>query len=73
MKIEQMLPKVILLYKDSNLQQRWISEVNQSTIFSKEIIEKYISEKKNKWKKYTSENDIVRSSEQSEKNTRRPL
>jgi len=65
LKVQSMLPKFLILYKDINLQQRWISEVGELTGFSKEIIEKYISEKKNKWKIYkdTSENDIVRSSE----------
>lgn len=65
LKIQSMLPKFLILYRDINLQQRWISEVSEFTGFSKEIIEKYISEKKNRWKIYrkTSENDIVRSSE----------
>ena len=69
LKIQSMLPKFLILYKDIDLQQRWISEVGELTGFSKEIIEKHVSEKKNKWKIYgkASENDIVRSSEQSEK------
>ena len=49
-KVSSMLPKMILLYRDSELQQRWISEVNQSTGFPKAIIEKYVLEKKAKWK-----------------------
>ncbi len=57
--VEQMLPKVLLLYKDSELQQRWISEVEKHTCFSRETIEKYVNEKKDRWK--PSENDIVRS------------
>lgn len=50
--VEQMLPKVIILYKDSQLQQRWISEVLQLTGFKKEIIEKYLKEKQNKWRNF---------------------
>ena len=45
-----MLPKVLLLYKDSQLQQRWISEVEKNTNFSYEQIEKYVQDKKKKWK-----------------------
>lgn len=64
LKIESMLPKFLILYKDIDLQQRWISEVSSLTGFSKKTIEKYVYLKKNKWKKYaSSENDIVRSSE----------
>jgi len=48
-KVKEMLPKLILLYKDSQLQQRWISEVSQLTDFSQEVIEKYMIEKKSKW------------------------
>ena len=64
-KVVEMLQKVLIIYKDHNLQQRWISEVSELTGFSKVIIEKYIAQKKNKWKIYKkiSENDIVRSSE----------
>lgn len=51
-KVESMLPKVLLLYKNSNLQQRWISEVNKLTGFSFPVIEKYVNEKKNKWKNF---------------------
>jgi len=47
-----MLSKVILLYKDQNLQQRWISEVNKLTGFSFPVIEKYLNEKKSKWKNF---------------------
>jgi len=48
-KIPSMLPKVLLLYKDSQLQQRWISEVSHLTGFSEKLIKKYIEEKKSKW------------------------
>ncbi len=51
-KVEQMLPKVLLLYKDSELQQRWISEVESATNFSRETIEKYVKEKKARWKSF---------------------
>lgn len=47
-----MLPKVILLYKDSQLQQRWISEVIHNTKFSREVVEKYLLEKKDKYKRF---------------------
>ncbi len=50
--VEQMLPKVLLLYKDSELQQRWISEVEQATGFSQEILKRYVEEKKAKWKAF---------------------
>jgi len=50
--VEQMLPKAILLYTDDQLQQRWISEIEQLSNFSRETIEKYVSSKKNKWKKF---------------------
>ena len=50
--IVSMLPKVILLYKDQNLQQRWISEICQLTQFSRQIIEKYLAKKKKKWQMF---------------------
>lgn len=56
--VEQMLPKVILLYKDNQLLERWISEVVNLTGFSEDIVRKHIELKKNKWKAF-SENDIV--------------
>lgn len=52
LEVEELLPKVIILYKDLQLQQRWISEIAKSTKFSEEIIQKYVSGKKNKWKAY---------------------
>lgn len=45
-----MLRKVILLYHDSNLQQRWISEVIQRAPFSPRIIQKCYREKLSKLK-----------------------
>ena len=51
-KVSSMLPKVILLYKDSQLQQRWISEICQTTKFPKKTVERYLREKKSKWKNF---------------------
>ncbi len=51
-KTASMLPKVLLLYKDSQLQQRWISEASQLTGFSRKIIEQCLVEKKIKWKNF---------------------
>lgn len=63
LKVEQMLPKFILLYHNRQLQQRWISEVSRLSGFTPTVIEKYYQHKKQKWKKYAdSENDIVQSS-----------
>lgn len=50
--VASMLPKVLILYKDSQLQQRWISEIKNSTKFSLSEINKYLSEKKSKWKSF---------------------
>lgn len=50
--VEEMLPKVILLYHDNQLQQRWISEIVKKTHFSKETVNKYMILKKKKWKKF---------------------
>jgi len=47
---ESMLPKVLLLYRNPKLQQRWISEVSMSTEFSEKIIQKYVDDKKSRWK-----------------------
>jgi len=51
-KVPSMLPKVLLLYRDSQLQKRWISEVGRLTGFSEALIEKYVAEKKAKWKAF---------------------
>jgi hypothetical protein len=48
----QMLPKVLLLYKDSKLQQRWISEVAKSTGLPKQEIVEAVAVKKQKWKHF---------------------
>lgn len=50
--VPSMLPKVLLLYRDPNLQQRWISEVRELTGFSQAVIEKYLYEKKSRWKNF---------------------
>lgn len=50
--VASMLPKVILLYKDPELQQRWISEIAHLSKFSPEIINKYLEVKKSKWKNF---------------------
>ena len=51
-KVESMLPKVIILYNDPVLQERWISEVAQLTGFKKSVVEKYLEIKKSKYKKF---------------------
>lgn len=50
--VPSMLPKVLLLYKDSQLQQRWISEVCQLTGFTEATVKKYVAEKKTKWRAF---------------------
>lgn len=50
--VASMLSKAILLYKDSQLQQRWISEVAEKTLFSHDVIEKYLAEKKSRYKRF---------------------
>lgn len=50
--VANMLPKVILLYKDQDLQQRWISEVCRLTRFSPRVVKKYLEEKKKKWQMF---------------------
>lgn len=60
--VEKMLSKVLLIYDDYQLQQRWISEVSQLSKFSQEIVKKQLELKKDKWKRYKPENDIVQSS-----------
>lgn len=50
--VAAMLPKVLILYKDSQLQQRWISEVSGKTTFSREEIEKYLLLKRARYKRF---------------------
>lgn len=47
--VPSMLPKVLMLYKDTKLQQRWISEVCRLTNFSRDVVEHYVAEKRSKW------------------------
>lgn len=51
-KVPSMLPKVILLYKNSELQQRWIFEIIEKTKFSRELAEKYLAEKQQRYKRF---------------------
>lgn len=50
--VASMLYKTILLYKDSQLQQRWISEIVDETSFSKEVVSKLVEEKKSRYKSF---------------------
>lgn len=50
--VEGLLPKILLLYHDDQLQQRWISEIKTATGFSADIIKKYLEEKKKRWKRF---------------------
>ena len=52
MEVEEMLSKVILLYKNDQLQERWISEIASHTKFSLDTIRKYVNLKKDKWQAY---------------------
>ena len=59
-----MLYKGILLYKDSEMQERWISEVERLSCFKRNEIEEIVFEKKQVLKRFSqgkmiSENDIV--------------
>ena len=51
-KAVSMLPKVLLLYRNLDLQQRWISEVSRLTGFSEAIVEKYVADKKSRWQAF---------------------
>ena len=50
--VAEMLPKVLILYKDSQLQQRWISEIAEKTTFSREVIESYLLAKQTRYKRF---------------------
>lgn len=50
--IKSMLYKILLTYKDSQIQQRWISELVQLGDFSKEELEKALFDKKSKSKQF---------------------
>jgi len=51
-KVASILPKVLFLYHDFKLQQRWISKVSTLTGFSEKIIQKYVMEKRSRWKNF---------------------
>ena len=75
--VQEMLPKVILLYKDSQLQQRWISEVSRLSKFSRQVVEEYYIRKKKIWKNfrewYSPTSTVMWNSASAEQNTRWPL
>lgn len=50
--VKTMLRKVLLLYKDSQMQQRWISEVISLSKFSEETVLVELEKKKKKWKNF---------------------
>ena len=50
--VQSMLRKTIFLYKDSQLQQRWISEIIQLSCFSEAVILAEYEKKKAKWNCY---------------------
>lgn len=50
--VAEMLPKVLILYKDSQLQERWISEIITKCLFPKIVIEQYLREKQKKYKRF---------------------
>jgi len=59
-KVNSMLYKILLLYKDSQLQQRWISELVKLTCFTQTEISQATKERKTTLKAFKkTENDIV--------------
>ena len=74
-KVFSMLYKITFLYKDSQLQQRWISELVRLTSFTQSEIEQVVNERKNSLKAFghgratsqQAENDIVHSEKIKEK------
>lgn len=50
--IYSMLYKVIILYKDSDLQQRWISEIVENTKFSRQQVELLVQKRKSEYKAF---------------------
>ena len=51
-KIASMLPKIIILYKDSELQQRWISEIVEKTKFPRSLVEEHLLAKQQRYKRF---------------------
>lgn len=58
--VYSMLYKVIILYKDSQLQQRWISEIVENSQYTLSEVEAVVQKRKSELKAF-SENDIVHS------------
>lgn len=52
LKVETMLSKVIILYNDSELQERWISEVASLTKFPLEVVKTHLEEKRRRYKRF---------------------
>ena len=50
--VASMLPKVLLLYNDQILQQRWISEVVHLSQFSEQEVLYFLQKKKEKWQQF---------------------
>lgn len=50
--VVSVLPKVMMLYRDSQLQQRWISEVAKLSSFSETVVAKAVTAKKARWKAF---------------------
>lgn len=48
--VRSMLRKTLLLYKDSQFQQRWVSEVTELSQFSREIVEDELEKKRIRFK-----------------------
>ena len=59
--IKAMIRKVLLLYEDAELQQRWISEIVSRTKYTRKEVEEICDTRKQELKKFKSENDIVHS------------
>jgi len=50
--VKEMIYKALLLYKDAQFQQRWISEVTKLSGFQKSTIKKKVENRKSRWKKF---------------------
>lgn len=50
--VETMLDKVLLLYINPELQQRWISEVSTATGFPIPVVERAVARKKARWRRF---------------------
>lgn len=51
-KVESVLSKLLLLYKDARAQKRWVSEVSAATGFPEEVVWKHLNEKKSRWRHF---------------------